>query len=148
MLARLDTRQAGPALAHEPAQAHNLLRALTEHVGGDDTHPVQFGEAATVVIWLHGICSYAADHHDWDLLEEAAHTMCTWDGAWNQWNAQDKIGPWLRTLKDQPHPAPWPPCATSPSNSCAKSGWTNVAAATDHYRSRPQRATAMPRLTA
>lgn len=101
VLARLDTRQAGPVLAREPAQAHNLLRALAEHVDGDNTHIVQFGEAAAVVSWLHGICSYAADHHDWDLLEEAAHTMCTWDGAWDQWNAQDKIGPWLRALTSE-----------------------------------------------
>ncbi|WP_411139313.1 protein kinase domain-containing protein [Streptomyces sp. C10] len=101
VLVRLDTQQAGAALAREPAQAHNLLRALAEHVHGDDTHIVQFGEAATVVIWLHGICSYAAGHHDWDLLEEAAHTMCTWDGAWDQWSAQDKMTPWLRTLKEE-----------------------------------------------
>ncbi|MBJ6636754.1 hypothetical protein H4K36_00115 [Streptomyces sp. DHE7-1] len=93
VLAHLDPQQTGPALARESAQAHNLLRALAEHVHGDDTHIVQFGEAARVVIWLHGICSYAADHRDWDLLEEAAHTMCTWDGAWDQWSAQDKISP-------------------------------------------------------
>ncbi|MEU9575182.1 protein kinase [Streptomyces massasporeus] len=101
VLAQLDTQQAGPALAREPAQAHNLLRALAEHVHGDGTHMVQFGDAAAVVIWLHGICSYAADHADWDLLEEAAHAMCTWDGAWDQWSAQDKITPWLRTLTNE-----------------------------------------------
>ncbi|MFJ3310345.1 protein kinase [Streptomyces sp. NPDC086549] len=101
VLARLDAQQAGPALARDPAQAHSLLRALAEHVHGDDTHIVQFGDAAAVVIWLHSICVYAADHRDWDLLEEAAHTMCTWDGAWDQWSAQDKITPWLRTQKDQ-----------------------------------------------
>ncbi|GGT02679.1 AbiJ-related protein [Streptomyces cinerochromogenes] len=101
VLARLDTRQAGPALARDPAQAHSLLHALAEHVHGDDTHTVQFGDAAAVVIWLHGICSYAADHRDWDLLEEAAHAMCTWDGAWDQWSAQDKIGPWLRALTSE-----------------------------------------------
>ncbi|MFE5214085.1 MULTISPECIES: protein kinase domain-containing protein [unclassified Streptomyces] len=49
VLAQLDTQQAGPALAREPAQAHNLLRALAEHVHGDDTHTVQFGDAAAVV---------------------------------------------------------------------------------------------------
>lgn len=101
VLAQLDTQQAGPALAREPAQAHNLLRALAELVHGDDTHMVQFGDAAAVVIWLHGICSYAADHADWDLLEEAAHTMCTWDGAWDQWSAQDKVSPWLRALTSE-----------------------------------------------
>jgi hypothetical protein len=101
MLAHLDTQQAGPAFEREPAQAHNLLRTLAEHVHGNDTHMVQFGDAAAVVIWLQGICAYAASHRDWDLLEEAAHAMCTWDGAWDQWNAQDKITPWLRALKSE-----------------------------------------------
>ncbi|WP_037623077.1 hypothetical protein [Streptomyces aureus] len=54
------------------------------------------------MIWLHGICAYAASRRDWGLLEEAAHTMCIWDGAWDQWSAQDKITPWLRTLKEEP----------------------------------------------
>lgn len=101
VLARLDIQQAGPALERDPAQAHSLLRALAEHVHGDDKHMVQFGDAAAVVIWLRGICAYAADHCDWDLLEEAAHTMCTWDGAWDQWSAQDKIVSWLRALKSE-----------------------------------------------
>lgn len=101
VLARLNIQQAGPALELDPAQAHSLLRALAEHVHGDDTHMVQFGDAAAVVIWLHGICAHAASHRDWDLLEEAAHTMCTWDGAWDQWSAQDKITPWLRTMKSE-----------------------------------------------
>ncbi|MFD8368415.1 serine/threonine protein kinase [Streptomyces hygroscopicus] len=101
VLVRLDIQQAGPALVREPAQAHTLLRALAEHVHGDDTHMVQFGDAAAVVIWLQGICAYAAGHRDWDLLEEAAHTMCIWDGAWDQWSAQDKITPWLRTVKSE-----------------------------------------------
>ncbi|MFE7034576.1 protein kinase [Streptomyces sp. NPDC057621] len=99
VLARLDVQEAAPALAREPAQAHGLLRALAEHVDGDDTHVVQFGDAAAVVIWLQGICAHAADHRDWDLLEEAAHAMYTWDGAWDQWNAQAEIAPWLRALK-------------------------------------------------
>ncbi|MEW1873698.1 serine/threonine-protein kinase [Streptomyces caelestis] len=98
VLARLDVQQAESALERDPAQAHSLLRALAEHVHGDDTHMVQLGDAAAVVIWLQGVCVYAAGHRDWDLLEEAAHTMCTWDAAWNQWNARDKIGPWLRAL--------------------------------------------------
>lgn len=47
------------------------------------------------------MCAHAASQSDWDLLEEAAHTMCTWDGAWDQWNARDKIIPWLRTVKSE-----------------------------------------------
>ncbi|WP_446458722.1 AbiJ-related protein [Streptomyces rochei] len=101
VLARLDVQQAGPALAREPAQTHGLLHALAEHVDGDEAHMVQFGEAAAVVIWLQGICAYAASRCDWDLLEEAAQTMCIWDGAWDQWYAQDKITPWLRTVKSE-----------------------------------------------
>ncbi|MFE2991426.1 hypothetical protein [Streptomyces sp. NPDC059262] len=60
-----------------------MLRALAEHVDGDDTHLVQFGEAAAVVTWLHGVCAYAAGRNDWDLLEEAAQAMCTWDAVWD-----------------------------------------------------------------
>ncbi|MGW1365004.1 AbiJ-related protein [Streptomyces chartreusis] len=101
VLARLDPQVAGAALERGAAQSHHLLRALAEHVHGDDTHMVQFGDAAAVVIWLQGICAYAASQHDWDLLEEAAHTMCTWDGAWDQWNAQDRISAWLRSLTDE-----------------------------------------------
>ncbi|MET7701072.1 protein kinase [Streptomyces sp. NPDC005485] len=99
VLTRLATEHAGPALRRDLPQAQNLLRALAEHVDGDDTHVVQFGEAAVVVSWLHGVCAYATLQPDWDLLEEAAHAMCTWDGAWDQWNAQDRIRPWLVSLK-------------------------------------------------
>ncbi|MEU2358582.1 serine/threonine protein kinase [Streptomyces misionensis] len=101
VLARLDVQQAGPALAREPAQAHGLLHALAEHVDGDEAHMVQFGDAAAVVVWLQGICAYAGSRGNWDLLEEAAQTMCIWDGAWDQWYAQDKITPWLRTVKSE-----------------------------------------------
>ncbi|MGV9341243.1 AbiJ-related protein [Streptomyces sp. NPDC003688] len=95
VLTRLTPEHAGPALRRDRLQAQNLLRALAEHVHGDDSHLVQFGEASRVVTWLHGICAYAAGQPDWDLLEEAAHAMCTWD----QWNAQDRIRPWLVSLK-------------------------------------------------
>jgi hypothetical protein len=101
VLTRLATEHAGPALHRDLLQAQNLLRALAEHVHGDDTHIVQFGEAAVVVTWLQGVCAYAASQSDWDLLEEAAHAMCTWDGAWDQWNAQDRIRPWLVSLNSE-----------------------------------------------
>ncbi|WP_327350146.1 hypothetical protein OG772_36385 [Streptomyces sp. NBC_01321] len=99
VLTLLATEHAGPALERDPLHAQNLLRALAEHVDGDDTHRVQFGEAAVVVTWLHGVCAYAASQPNWDLLEEAAHAMCTWDGAWDQWNARDRIRPWLLSLE-------------------------------------------------
>ncbi|MFD5482157.1 AbiJ-related protein [Streptomyces hawaiiensis] len=99
VLTGLAAEHAGPALRRDLLQGQNLLRALAEHVDGDDSHVVQFGDATGVVTWLHGICAYATSQSDWDLLEEAAHTMCTWDGAWDQWNAQDRIRPWLLSLK-------------------------------------------------
>ncbi|MEU9631628.1 hypothetical protein AB0D89_33240 [Streptomyces luteogriseus] len=99
VLTGLAAEHAGPALRPDLLQGQNLLRALAEHVDGDDSHVVQFGDATGVVTWLHGICAYATSQSDWDLLEEAAHTMCTWDGAWDQWNAQDRIRPWLLSLK-------------------------------------------------
>ncbi|WP_328443339.1 serine/threonine protein kinase [Streptomyces sp. NBC_00386] len=89
---------AGPALQRDLAQAQALLHALAEHVGGDDTHIVQFAEAAVIVTWLQGVCAHAAHRSDWDLLEEAALTMCIWDGAWDQWDARDRIRPWLVSL--------------------------------------------------
>ncbi|MBB1258320.1 protein kinase domain-containing protein [Streptomyces alkaliterrae] len=98
VLARLAAEHAGPALSRDVPRAHGLLRALAEHVDGDGTRLVQFGEASVVVIWLQAICAYAASQSDWDLLEEAAHAMCTWDGAWDQWSAQDKVVPWLASL--------------------------------------------------
>ncbi|MGW8955627.1 protein kinase domain-containing protein [Streptomyces sp. NPDC055709] len=99
VLTRLAVKRAGQALARDQARAQSILRVLAEHVDGDGTRVVQFAEAATVVIWLQGLAAYAGGRRDWDLLEEAVQTMCIWDGAWNQWRAQDKVGPWLASLK-------------------------------------------------
>ncbi|MDX2595292.1 serine/threonine-protein kinase [Streptomyces sp. WI03-4A] len=98
-LTELTARQAGPALVRNLPQAQNILRALTEHVDGGDARWVQFPEASRVTIWLYEIAAHAASVQQWDLLEEAMQAMCTWDGAWDQWNAQGKIGPWLASLK-------------------------------------------------
>ncbi|MEU8435407.1 hypothetical protein AB0F18_21310 [Streptomyces sp. NPDC029216] len=51
-----------------------------------------------MAIWLQGIAARAASQRHWELLEEAMQAICTWDGTWNQWSAQDKIGPWLASL--------------------------------------------------
>lgn len=99
VLTRLAIEHAGPALERDSLQAQTLLSALAEHVDGDATHLVQFGEAAVVVTWLHGVSAFAAWVQNWDLLEEAAQAMCTWDGAWDQWSAQDRIRPWLLSLE-------------------------------------------------
>ncbi|QKZ18835.1 hypothetical protein [Streptomyces chartreusis] len=64
VLAHLAPQQAGAALVRAAAHSHYLLRALAKHVHGDDTHTVQFGDAAAVVIWLQGICAYAASLRD------------------------------------------------------------------------------------
>jgi serine/threonine-protein kinase len=104
-------------LTRHRQQAINLMRAMAEHVDGDGTNWVQFGEAAGAVTWLHAVAAYTAGKHEWDLLEEAIRAMCEWDGAWDQWRPQDKIRPWLRSLngdaanvvasalRDHPHSA-------------------------------------------
>ncbi|MGW0467657.1 hypothetical protein ACWDX6_20695 [Streptomyces sp. NPDC003027] len=56
-----------------------------------------FGRAVEL-IWLQGIAARAAVQRHWDLLEEVMQAMCTWDGTWDQWNARDKIAPWLASL--------------------------------------------------
>ncbi|MFE2561613.1 serine/threonine protein kinase [Streptomyces sp. NPDC059352] len=91
-------RHAAPAFARDLSRARNVLRGLTGHVDGDGTRRVQFGEAARVTIWLQAIAARAAAKRHWDLLEEVVQAMCTWDGMWDQWNARDKITPWLASL--------------------------------------------------
>jgi hypothetical protein len=98
-LIALQPQKAASALSRDLPQAHSIIRALAVHVDGPGTRWVQFSEAARAVIWLHGIAAHAAAHRHWDLLEEAAQAMCTWDAAWDQWSAQNRVGPWLRTLK-------------------------------------------------
>lgn len=99
VLTKFTAREAGEALARNLPQAQTVLNALTEHVDGDGTRWVQFAEASVVTIWLHGIAAHAAAERQWDLLEEAMQAMCTWDGSWDQWNARDRISPWLSSLK-------------------------------------------------
>ncbi|MFJ3099134.1 AbiJ-related protein [Streptomyces hydrogenans] len=98
MLTDFSARHAAPAFARNLGQARTVLRGLTAHVDGDGTRRVQFGDAARVTIWLQGIAAYAAAKRQWDLLEEAMQGMCTWDGAWDQWSARDRITPWLASL--------------------------------------------------
>ncbi|MEV7421444.1 protein kinase [Streptomyces sp. NPDC091212] len=98
VLTGLAIAQAAPILARELPLSRRLLRAFAEHVDGDETHRVQFGEAAGAIEWLHGVAVWAADRQQWDLLEEAAGAMCEWDGAWDQYRPQDKIRPWLQAL--------------------------------------------------
>lgn len=100
-LVNLSAEQAGPCLSRDPRTSVRLFKAMADHADGEGTRWIQFAEAGRVTVWLHAIANFAAAKDDWDLLEEAARTMCTWDGAWDQWSAQDRIAPWLRSLSGQ-----------------------------------------------
>ncbi|MCQ1578752.1 protein kinase domain-containing protein [Streptomyces parvus] len=100
-LVSLSAEQAGPWLSRDLQASGRLFKAMADHVDGQGTRRVQFADAARVAIWLHTIANFAAAKDDWDLLEEAARTMCTWDATWDQWSAQDRIAPWLRSLSGQ-----------------------------------------------
>ncbi|WP_055594356.1 protein kinase domain-containing protein [Streptomyces hirsutus] len=100
-LTELSAEQAGPWLSRNPEGSDRLFKAMASHADGRGTRRVQFAEAARAAIWLHTIANFAAAKDDWDLLEESARTMCTWDAAWDQWSAQDQIAPWLRSLSGQ-----------------------------------------------
>ncbi|MCX4508169.1 protein kinase domain-containing protein [Streptomyces anulatus] len=99
VLTQLPAQQAYSALTQDLSQARSVLRALAGHVNGGDKHTVQWGQANKVAKWLCQIAEQAALQQQWDLLEEATQTMCIWDGAWDQYNAQDQISPWLAGLK-------------------------------------------------
>jgi hypothetical protein len=101
MLTRLSAEQTGPWLSRNLQASDRLFKAMANHADGRGTRRVQFAEAARAAIWLHTIANFAAAKDDWDLLDESARTMCTWDAAWDQWSAQDQIAPWLRSLSGQ-----------------------------------------------
>ncbi|MFD9068476.1 protein kinase domain-containing protein [Streptomyces lasiicapitis] len=98
VLVELPPERAAPPLSRNPQQANALLHAFAQQVDGDGVKLVQFRDAARVVAWLHALAAWAADQSEWDLLDEAVRTMCTWDAAWDQWDPQDTIRPWLRSL--------------------------------------------------
>ncbi|MFE2992711.1 serine/threonine protein kinase [Streptomyces sp. NPDC059262] len=100
-LTGLSAEQAGPWLSRNPQRSDDLLKAMADHADGRGTRRVQFAEAARAAIWLQAIANFAAAKDDWDVLDESARTMCTWDAAWDQWSAQDRIAPWLRSLSGQ-----------------------------------------------
>jgi hypothetical protein len=100
-LVSLSAEQAGPWLSRDPGASGRLFKAMADHADGRGTRRVQFAEAGRVAEWLQSIANFAAAKDDWDLLEEAARTMCTWDAAWDQWSAQDRIAPWMRSLSGQ-----------------------------------------------
>ncbi|GAA2570792.1 hypothetical protein GCM10010304_06390 [Streptomyces roseoviolaceus] len=98
-LTQLTALHAGQALARDSSQAHAVLGALAEHVGGDGSREVRLDDACVVVAWAHRIVVHAAAEHEWDLLEDAAEAMCVWDAAWHQHGSRDDIEGWLQSLK-------------------------------------------------
>ncbi|MGA5065284.1 protein kinase domain-containing protein [Streptomyces exfoliatus] len=100
-LTGLPAEEVGPWLSRNPQGSERVFKALANHAGGRGTGRVQFAEAARAADWLHTIANFAAAKEDWDVLDESTRTMCTWDAAWDQWSAQDRIAPWLRSLSGQ-----------------------------------------------
>ncbi|MFJ9469601.1 AbiJ-related protein [Streptomyces caniferus] len=100
-LTGLPAEEAGPWLSRNSQGSERIFKALADHAVGRGTGRVQFAEAARAAVWLHTIANFAAAKDDWDLLDESTRTMCTWDAAWDQWSAQDRIAPWLRSLSGQ-----------------------------------------------
>ncbi|WP_330479097.1 serine/threonine protein kinase [Streptomyces platensis] len=100
-LTGLPAEEAGPWLSRNSQGSERIFKALADHAVGRETGRVQFAEAARAAVWLHTIANFAAAKDDWDLLDESTRTMCTWDAAWDQWSAQDRIAPWLRSLSGQ-----------------------------------------------
>ncbi|MEU1917242.1 protein kinase domain-containing protein [Streptomyces massasporeus] len=100
-LTGLPAEQAGSWLSRNPQGSDRLFKAMADHADGRGTRRIQFAEAARAAMWLHTIANFAAAKDDWDLLDESTRTMCTWDAAWDQWSAQDRIAPWLRSLSGQ-----------------------------------------------
>jgi hypothetical protein len=100
-LTGLSAEQAGPWLSRNAQGRNRLFKAMADHADGRGTRRVQFAAAARAAVWLHTIANFAGAKDDWDLLDEAARAMCIWDAAWDQWSAQDRIAPWLRSLSGQ-----------------------------------------------
>ncbi|GAA3778115.1 protein kinase [Streptomyces chiangmaiensis] len=97
-VARIDLEVAEPALLANPAQAITLVQAMAAQVDGDRGQWPAFTEAERAIYWLLRVSRIAAHEEQWDLLETAVRGMCTWDDRFDQWNPQDSIKSWLRSL--------------------------------------------------
>ncbi len=100
-LPRLGMGLAAPLLLANTEQALTLVAAMTGHVDGDGTGWPHYNEAKRAIAWLRGVADHAAREENWDLLEEAARGMCTWDAASNEFDQQDATRDWLRGLRGQ-----------------------------------------------
>ncbi|MFG2211979.1 protein kinase [Streptomyces sp. NPDC048638] len=101
VLTHLDMDTAAPLLLDHPEQARTLIEALTAHVGGDGSQWATWAESKRAIAWLRGVARHAAQHDQWDLLEEAARGMCTWDEASDEFDQQIATRDWLRHLHGQ-----------------------------------------------
>ncbi|MGV9401717.1 protein kinase domain-containing protein [Streptomyces sp. NPDC003667] len=101
VLPRLDIDLTAPLLLANTEQALSLIHAITGHVQGDGTGWPHWNESKRAIAWLRGIARHAAREEEWDVLEEAARGMCTWDAASNEFDQQIATRDWLRHLHGQ-----------------------------------------------
>lgn len=79
-------------------QTAAVVRALTAHAPGDQGDWPRPEESARTIRWLLEVARLAARKKHWELLDAAVQGMCDWDGYWDQWNPQNDIKAWMRTL--------------------------------------------------
>ncbi|WP_331752801.1 protein kinase (plasmid) [Streptomyces sp. NBC_00637] len=101
VLPGLEMDVTGPLVLANPEQALTLVRAMAGHVHGDGTGWPHYNECKRAIAWLRGVARQAAQEEEWDLLEEAARGMCTWDAASNEFDQQNATRDWLRRLRGQ-----------------------------------------------
>ncbi|MGA5881161.1 serine/threonine-protein kinase [Streptomyces cellulosae] len=101
VLPGLDMATIAPLLLDHPEQTRTLVEAMTGHVQGDGTGWPHYNECKRAIAWLRGVARRAAEDQQWDLLEEAARGMCTWDEASNEFDQQIENRKWLRRLRGQ-----------------------------------------------
>ncbi|MBQ0890044.1 serine/threonine protein kinase [Streptomyces sp. RM72] len=101
VLPNLDMDTAAPLLLDHPEQTRTLVEAMTGHVRGDGNGWPHYNESKRAIAWLRGVARHAAEEQQWDLLEEAARGMCTWDEASNEFDQQIATRNWLRRLRGQ-----------------------------------------------
>ncbi|MFB7782190.1 protein kinase [Streptomyces vinaceus] len=99
-LTRLIPERAASALLALPNDAARLLEAMSNHAS-TRTRRIHYAEADKATLWLQRVSAFAAAESAWDLLDEAARAMCTWDSTWNQYRAQDHMVTWLRSLEGE-----------------------------------------------
>lgn len=101
VLPGLDMETTAPLLLGHTEQTRTLVEAMTGHVRGDGSGGPHYNESKRAIAWLRGVARHAAEEEQWDLLEEAARGMCTWDQASNEFDQQDQTRDWLRRLHGQ-----------------------------------------------